>query len=199
MTFISVGNGGTGNGVTSLSECFAVAHALQFYDIINDLLAQDTVPQVLSTSYGLGEASMSADVANSMCQAYMQLGARGVSILFSSGDVGVGPSTCSGEFQPMFPSGCPYLTSVGSTDGVPETAASFSSGGFSNIFPVPDYQSSAVSNYLSQLGSTNSGLFNTTGRGFPDVRFCCLYCALVLTSHRFLLRAHTFPSSMRGA
>jgi tripeptidyl-peptidase-1 len=61
------------------------------------------------------------------------------------------------------------ITSVGATSGVPETAASFSSGGFSNLFARPSYQDSAVASYLSTLGSTNAGLFNTSGRGFPDV------------------------------
>ncbi len=62
------------------------------------------------------------------------------------------------------------LTSVGATEGIsPETAADFSSGGFSNYFGIPDYQASAVSTYLSALGSTNSGRFNKTGRAFPDI------------------------------
>ena len=62
------------------------------------------------------------------------------------------------------------MTSVGATQGTsPETAATFSSGGFSNYFATPSYQSSAVSSYLSGLGNTNSGKFNRTGRAFPDV------------------------------
>ena len=62
------------------------------------------------------------------------------------------------------------MTSVGATQGVnPETAADFSSGGFSNYFGQPSYQQTAVSSYLSALGSTNKGKFNTSGRGFPDV------------------------------
>jgi tripeptidyl-peptidase I len=62
------------------------------------------------------------------------------------------------------------MTSVGATTGIgPETAASFSSGGFSNYFAIPSYQSSQVAAYKRALGSTNSGRFNTTGRGFPDV------------------------------
>lgn len=48
-------------------------------------------------------------------------------------------------------------------------AASFSSGGFSNIFARPSYQDGAVQQYFNQLGSTNAGLFNTSGRGFPDI------------------------------
>ena len=65
------------------------------------------------------------------------------------------------------------VTSVGATQGFsPETAAPFSAGGFSNLFPAPSYQASAISAYLSSpaiTGSNLTGLFNTTGRGFPDV------------------------------
>ena len=62
------------------------------------------------------------------------------------------------------------MTSVGATQNVnPEIAADFSSGGFSNYFDIPSYQSSAVSSFLSAIGSTNSGKFNASGRGFPDV------------------------------
>ena len=62
-----------------------------------------------------------------------------------------------------------YLLYNSATTGISETAASFSSGGFSNIFSQPSYQTSAVSDYLNALGSTNDGLFNRTGRAFPDV------------------------------
>ena len=63
------------------------------------------------------------------------------------------------------------MTSVGATtlSSGSETAADFSSGGFSNYFSTPDYQSDAVSAYLSELGDTNSGLYNASGRAFPDV------------------------------
>jgi tripeptidyl-peptidase-1 len=58
---------------------------------------------------------------------------------------------------------------MGATQGVPEIAASLSSGGFSNVFSIPDYQASQVQLYLDDLGSTNAGLFNASGRGYPDV------------------------------
>ena len=65
------------------------------------------------------------------------------------------------------------MTSVGATQltssSGAETAASFSSGGFSNIFARPSYQDDAVAAYLDKLGNTNAGLFNTQGRAFPDV------------------------------
>ncbi|KAI0046360.1 tripeptidyl-peptidase, partial [Auriscalpium vulgare] len=42
-------------------------------------------------------------------------------------------------------------------------------GGFSNYFGTPSYQTAAKAAFLTQLGSTNAGKFNTSGRGFPDV------------------------------
>ena len=62
------------------------------------------------------------------------------------------------------------LTSVGATTGIsPETAASLSGGGFSNIFARPSYQDNAVTTYLNALGTTYSGKYNQTGRAYPDV------------------------------
>lgn len=51
----------------------------------------------------------------------------------------------------------------------PEYAAYFSSGGFSDLWPRPEYQDSAVNQYLGQIGITFNGLFNASGRAFPDV------------------------------
>ena len=61
------------------------------------------------------------------------------------------------------------LTSVGATTGITETAADFSSGGFSNIFAQPSYQSADVAAYLAKIGNTNAGKFTRTGRAFPDI------------------------------
>ena len=102
----------------------------------------------------------------------MMLGTKRTSILFSSGDGGVAGSQttkCTTSFLPTFPSGCPFLTSVGGTTGDTETAATFSSGGFSNLFARPSYQTAAVTKYLTALGTINAGKFNTSGRAFPDV------------------------------
>lgn len=51
---------------------------------------------------------------SNLCNAYAQIGARGTSIIFSSGDGGVAGirnDSCT-TFVPTFPSGCPFLTSV---------------------------------------------------------------------------------------
>lgn len=159
VTFISVGENFKDGGLEG------------FLDIINFLLGESNPPHVLTTSYGQNENTISSSLANQLCTAYQQLGARGTSILFASGDGGVSGSQ-SGRcttFLPTFPSGCPFMTSVGATTGVPETAATFSSGGFSNVFTQPSYQTTAVNAFLTKLGTTNSGKFNKAGRGFPDV------------------------------
>ncbi|KAI0367269.1 family S53 protease [Pilatotrama ljubarskyi] len=143
-----------------------------FLDIIEFLLGETDQPKVLTTSYGFNEPELDAPTANQLCNAYMQLGARGTSILFSSGDGGVAGTQAEGctVFVPTMPSACPFVTSVGATTGIgPEVAASFSSGGFSDIFARPSYQDAVVSAYLDTLGDTNEGLFNSSGRAFPDL------------------------------
>jgi tripeptidyl-peptidase I len=44
-----------------------------------------------------------------------------------------------------------------------------SGGGFSNYFPRPAYQNAAVTGYLAYLGEEYAGLYNTSGRGIPDI------------------------------
>ncbi|KAJ7264084.1 family S53 protease-like protein [Mycena haematopus] len=142
-----------------------------FMDILTNLIAETARPNVLTTSYGFDESDFSRPVANTLCNMYAQLGALGVSILFASGDGGVSGSqaqTCT-AFVPTLPADCPFVTSVGATTGIDETAASFSAGGFSNYFAIPSYQTVDVEAYLTTLGTTNAGKFNRTGRGFPDV------------------------------
>ncbi|KAK3308540.1 peptidase S8/S53 domain-containing protein [Chaetomium strumarium] len=140
-------------------------------------LPDSKLPQTLTTSYGEDEQSVPRAYAEKVCQMFGQLGARGVSVIFSSGDTGVGSACQTNDgknttrFLPIFPAACPYVTSVGATRYVdPEYAVSFSSGGFSDIWPRPSYQSAAVSKYLrKQLGDRWKGLYNPAGRGFPDV------------------------------
>ncbi|EMD37277.1 hypothetical protein CERSUDRAFT_113931 [Gelatoporia subvermispora B] len=143
-----------------------------FLDEILFLVNQTSPPQVLTTSYGFDENSITQELATSLCNAYAQLGARGVSVLFSSGDGGVSGSQDQDcfDFQPAFPASCPFVTTVGGTTRIdPEEAASFSSGGFSNYFTIPSYQQSVVTSYVGAMGDTYEGWYNTTGRGFPDV------------------------------
>lgn len=144
------------------------------------VLAQKTLPQVITTSYGDDEQTVPYSYAKRACDGFKQLGARGISVLFSSGDAGVGSNgTCisnvdntTAMFIPNFPASCPWVTTVGATQGFePEVAVSrFGSGaGFSNYFPQPAYQTAAVEGYLEKIGDLYAGLYNRTGRGYPDV------------------------------
>ncbi|KAI9455155.1 subtilisin-like protein [Lactarius psammicola] len=148
------------------------------------ILKQDKIPQVISTSYGDREQTVPVDFAHRVCGEFAQLGARGVSLLFSSGDGGVGDGdpdpatqTCftndgknQTKFVPSFPASCPFVTAVGGTVHIPEIAVDFSGGGFSNYFPRPYWQKVAVRKFLASLPKgTYKGLFSPFGRAIPDV------------------------------
>lgn len=159
---------------------------------------------VISISYGGQEADLPASYQERQCNEFMKLGIQGISLVVASGDSGVaGPAGddnadgCLGPtgniFSPDFPATCPYLTTAGATFLPPggdvtkdqEVAVTRfpSGGGFSNIYPIPSYQASAVSNYFATAGTqypyytgvnnsnigANGGIYNKAGRGYPDV------------------------------
>eukprot|EP00494_Astrolonche_serrata_P030139 UN30406 len=126
------------------------------------------IPKVFSTSYGEDETSVSEAYADRINAEFQKLGARGISILFASGDSG---ANCKSEkYEPTFPGGSPYVTSVGATtNSNKEEAASFSSGGFSNRYSTPTWQQDAVTAFINNKLCPDHKYFNTTGRGFPDV------------------------------
>lgn len=88
----------------------------------------------------------------------------------------------SGRFNPSFPGTFPYVTSVGGTQikpgasvTAPEEAVQtvvHSGGGFSNVFPLPSFQSSAVKSYFTNhKPSYTAAQYNNsqTTRGYPDI------------------------------
>jgi tripeptidyl-peptidase-1 len=118
-------------------------------------MKQKDLPYVITTSYGDDEQTVPRDYAKRVCAELAQLGARGITLLFSSGDNGVGKNgTCvsndgsnTRKFLPSFPASCPYVTTVGGTrDFNPERVAFdvnngyVAGGGWSEYFPRPDYQ-----------------------------------------------------------
>jgi tripeptidyl-peptidase-1 len=165
---------------------------------------------VISASYGQAEADLPAFYVQRQCNEFLKLGLQGHSILFASGDYGVASfpgdgsaNGCLGPdgliFNPQYPSGCPYVTSVGGSMLYPDqtildaesvmhvdlggTAVNFSSsGGFSNYFGIAPYQAAAVEQYFdiahidypsySELEAdfvTVKGLYNRIGRAYPDL------------------------------
>jgi len=76
-------------------------------------MSQKAIPQTISTSYGDDEQTVPLDYAISVCNMFAQLGAMGISVLFASGDSGVGGGSCrsndgkgSKKFIPAFPASC---------------------------------------------------------------------------------------------
>lgn len=138
---------------------------------------------------------MTAFYSQRQCAEYAKLGLQGVTILYSSGDDGVAGNggACiapdgtenngtSGAFNPSFPAGCPFVTSVGATQvkvkasvTQPEEAAEsviIGGGGFSNVFTIPKYQVAAQKTYFAEHGPPyGADRFNRSGvsRGYPDV------------------------------
>eukprot|EP00927_Polykrikos_kofoidii_P037338 TRINITY_DN3148_c0_g1_i1.p1 TRINITY_DN3148_c0_g1~~TRINITY_DN3148_c0_g1_i1.p1 ORF type:complete len:565 (-),score=77.54 TRINITY_DN3148_c0_g1_i1:242-1936(-) len=154
------------------------------------------VPKLFSTSYGEGESTWSFAAAQRLNTEFMKAGARGISLLFASGDSG---ATCvGGKFTPNTPASSPFVTAVGGTQpssSFPqpgsEEAIGLSSGGFSNYWATPDWQKDATATYLKQPGvpSSDSRGYNASGRGFPDIaaqatNFCVtpFGCAVAGTS-----------------
>lgn len=136
-------------------------------------LPDDELPQTISVSYGDNENTVDYGYASAVNVEFQKLGARGVSIFYSSGDGGVAGSQSSpcpnGQFIPTFPAGSPYVTSVGATEDT-STAAAFSSGGFSNYWTPPAYAQAAFSAYLGSAPHLPAAsAYNATGNGFPVV------------------------------
>jgi tripeptidyl-peptidase-1 len=172
----------------------AVAGNIELVDVFNkqysllnwakQLGSMDNVPLVNSVSYGNDEIQQSSADYMDACNAqFMKLGARGVSILFASGDQGVWGRSGRGfrakAFHPDFPASSPYVTSVGGTDFATrsvigqEKAWNSGGGGFSNHFTIPSFQREAVEQYKKTASAAgklpDQTLWNASGRGYPDV------------------------------
>ncbi|KAK7028541.1 family S53 protease-like protein [Favolaschia claudopus] len=155
----------------------------------------DNPPSVVTTSYGPTETDFGESMTRralttfdthyihpynrKICNSYLALTARGISVVYSAGDGGVRgshdnpsvPGSCeSNDFLVVFPASCPWVTAVGATQGIhPEIATNLTGGGFSNLFPRPWYQIDAAESYLKGLSADFPGHFNRSGRAYPDV------------------------------
>ncbi|KAI8622931.1 peptidase S8/S53 domain-containing protein [Xylariaceae sp. FL1651] len=151
---------------------------------------------VISVSYGRNEGDRPDSYTARECMEYMKLGLMGVTLMFSSGDTGVAgisgrcvmdngaptPVGASfGRFNPLFPASCPWITSVGGSALPPNGSVSDRQvvaynfppgGGFSDLFPLPDYQAATIASYYATHDpGYNSSRYNNSqaARGFPDV------------------------------
>jgi tripeptidyl-peptidase-1 len=82
-----------------------------YNSFLEQIIINPLIPQTLSISYSNNETNYSLEYAKHVCRLFAQLGSRGVSILQSSGNFGVGRGNCrdsSGNvrFIPKFPGTC---------------------------------------------------------------------------------------------
>ncbi|GAM28939.1 hypothetical protein SAMD00019534_121150 [Acytostelium subglobosum LB1] len=149
-TFYSVG--GTVNGQEP------------FLEWITDVLNDNNIIHVHSVSYGDDENTLSLDFMNRINQDFIKAGAVGITIMFSSGDLGVnsGNGTIVDEFVPSFPASSPYVLAVGATQFSTQTSPVCS------IKPVGII--SAKCNQVGEIASSiATGSRITSGGGFSNV------------------------------
>lgn len=168
-----------------------------YLEYLDYLLSREHLPNVISTSYGENEQTVPWRYRIAVCEKFKELGARGVSVIFASGDSGPGWSCLSNDgrnqtkFMPQFPATCPWVTSVGGTVHVnPEQAVDFSSGGFSDTWSQPLYQRATISRYLRdnrKLWQPFAKYFNPRGRAFPDVAAQADNYRVFLEGEQFLI------------
>ncbi|CAM4342712.1 unnamed protein product [Lepidochelys kempii] len=139
-----------------------------------------SLPSVHSVSYGDDEDSLSRAYMKRLNWEFMKAAARGLTLLFASGDEGAGCRKLAGgrhTFRPSFPASSPYVTTVGGTAFKNpfrvtwEVTDYISGGGFSNVFPMPDYQGlqlSGISCTRPQSCHPRS-YYNSSGRAYPDL------------------------------
>jgi len=152
-----------------------------FLNWLADLANTTSPPLVISVSYGDDEASATAKYLDRLNAEFMKAGVRGITIMFASGDSGVGEKAagvagaCS-RFGPDIPAALPSVTAVGGTELAEiivgaEVCAGLSGGGFSEHFQRQPWQGDAVAAYLAKHNASLPAptYYNANGRAYPDV------------------------------
>ncbi|PNP40281.1 hypothetical protein TGAMA5MH_07810 [Trichoderma gamsii] len=139
-----------------------------------------TPPKVLSISYTNPEDSFPAAYLERQCIEFLKLGLMGVTVVVSSGDYGTAsgysPGTCidrktgvsnatTGEFSPQWPASCPWVTSVGGTQRVTQSASANDS-----IAGTADMRrNSRLATAETAFSAVLPGVNSTSGGGFSNV------------------------------
>lgn len=151
------------------------------------VLDADAPPSVFSVSYGVQYNTTdyerfwgcTEEMASNIEADFTKIAARGVSLIFASGDSGsAGGSRPGLKLWPAWPGSAPHATAVGGTafiGGDPaqgeRSSTSFASGGgFDWRWSRPSWQIEAVDSYLSRAANLpQESDFNRDGRATPDV------------------------------
>ena len=140
-------------------------------------MSDEELPRVIAVSYADDEQGVPRAYAQKACALFAALAARGASVIVATGDGGargVRRGECISNdgarrrvTMSSFPASCPFVTAVGAVNELePPQVADFSTGGFSNYFPRPRFQSADVEGYLRRLGGHLEGRYNASGRRF---------------------------------
>lgn len=143
-------------------------------------MPDEELPRVIAVSYADDEQGVPRAYAQKVCALFAALAARGASVMVATGDGGargVRKGECLSNdgarrraTVASFPATCPFVTAVGAVDELePPRVADFSTGGFSNYFPRPRFQSADVEGYIRRLGGHLEGRYNASGRAIPDI------------------------------
>ena len=121
-------------------------------------------PLVHSISYGEPEKLVRTSIANRVNQEFQLLGARGVSIISTSGDLGTSDGTpvCEKDV-PDFPSSSPWTTSLGATFLTRVTDTSICTG--KSVDSIPIYCDATA----ELPCAVDAGTGFTTGGGFSAI------------------------------
>ncbi|KAH9175625.1 subtilisin-like protein [Lactarius sanguifluus] len=103
----------TGGVMTTSPDTDLPAPGDPFLVWLNFVLSGQSVPPTISTSYGVQEKTTPPEYATALCNLFAQLGVRGASVIFPSGNNGVGKledciddDSGSVQFVPTFPASC---------------------------------------------------------------------------------------------
>ncbi|UNI15883.1 Tripeptidyl-peptidase I [Purpureocillium takamizusanense] len=183
VTFYSVGGHGMKLNASGKPYPNEYSDNEPYLDLLEHLLSKpdSQLPHVLSISYADDEPTVPRAYAVKVCTMFGLLAARGVSVIFGAGDGGSAGgrnATCranDGTNREMtiatFPPSCPWVTAMGAVTNKegPPPGAEFSSGGFSQFFDRPWWQTGVVEEYVRQLDGHLSGYYNPSMRALPDI------------------------------
>jgi kumamolisin len=130
-------------------------------------------PSILSVSWGSPESAFAPRTLQTFNSVLQQAALLGITVCCASGDQGSSAGVDGGQHV-SFPASSPYALACGGTrlvvsnkntivsETVWNNKQGASGGGFSEVFPIPDWQAS------SDAARQAKG-FKKTGRGVPDV------------------------------
>jgi len=141
---------------------------------------------VLSQSFGEAESCEASSIAVADHLLFAAAAAEHVSVFASSGDNGAGQPSCDGSTlikSAGLPAADPLVTGVGATSltaaqptGAYQSETAWddvygsSGGGYSTIFPAPDYQTDLLHG-SGRAHRSSHGAGKGLGRGVPDVSY----------------------------